>query len=145
MIGNIVNRTARKEFSLGERFACGVVLTGLQIKAIRQGQVNLTGSYARLLTSGVSHEPELWMVGAHINVAENDGSMLKLLVTKHERQRMIGLLQAKNQTLVVVRGYFSHGYFKVEVAVGKRLQTRDKRQALRRAEMDRQAARAIRR
>lgn len=145
MIGNIVNRTARKEFSLGERFACGVVLTGLQIKAIRQGQVNLTGSYARLLTSGVSHEPELWMVGAHINVAENDGSMLKLLVTKHERQRMIGLLQAKNQTLVVVRGYFSHGYFKVEVAVGKRLQTHDKRQALRRAEMDRQAARAIRR
>ena len=145
MIGSIVNRTARKEFSLGERFACGVVLTGLQIKAIRQGRVNLTGSYARLLTSGATHTPELWMVGAHIDVAENDGSMLKLLVTKHERQRMIGLLQAKNQTLVIVRGYFSHGYFKVEVAVGNRLQTHDKRQAMRRTEMDRQAARALRR
>lgn len=145
MIGSIVNRTARKEFTLGERFTCGIVLTGLQIKAIRQGKVNLTGSYARLLTSGKNREPELWMVGAHIDDATDTGNMAKLLVTKKERQRMIGLLQAKKQTLVVVRGFFSHGFFKIELAVGQRLQNHDKRQALRRAEMDRQAQIALKR
>lgn len=141
----MLNRTARKEFALGERFACGVVLTGLQIKAIRQGKANLTGSYARLLTSGKSHEPELWMVGAHIDDATDTGTMVKLLVTHKERSRLIGMLQSKNQTLVVVRGYFSHGYFKVELAVGRRLKTHDKRQRLRQAEMDKQARQALQR
>lgn len=145
MIGSIQNRTARKEFALGERFSCGVVLTGLQIKAIRKGKVNLTGSYARLLTSGNKSEPELWMVGGHIDDATDTGTMVKLLVTDKERGHLIGLLQAKKQTLVVVRGFFSHGFFKVELAVARRLQTHDKRQALRRAEMDRQAQQALHR
>ena len=145
MIGSVINRTARKEFSLGERFTCGVVLTGQQVKSVRAGKINLSGSYARLLTGGAKKEPELWMVGAHIDSADDSGAILKLLVTQKELSQIIGMLQAKRQTLVVVRGFFHHGFFKIELAVAKRLQAHDKREAIRRADMDRQAQAALRR
>jgi len=136
----LLNRVAKSEFVLSDFLVCGVVLTGTEIKAIRAGKANLTGSYARVLTDPKSRDPELWLVG--MSVENSDVAKRKLLVIKKQLAHLIGASQQKNQTLVVVKGFFQHGYFKVEIGLGKRLKKYEKRAKLREIDMDRRAARA---
>lgn len=132
------NRTAAFEFSVGETVSCGVVLTGLEVKAIRAGRADLTGAFARLIPTGPDRTTELWLFNFYI-----EGSMAdsyKLLVTKRQLEKFIGLIQAKNQTLVATTGFFKGGYFKVDVGLGQRLKKQDRREKLREREMRHRAA-----
>lgn len=140
---NFVNRVAKKEYEITDTISCGVVLTGHDIKAIRSGRANLTGSYAVLLSANKETDPELWMIGAHI-----EGSIAvkyKLLVTKKQLEKLIGTVQQKHLALVLVRGYFSNSFFKVDVGIGKRLKNYQKRAKLREEDMNLQAARDLKR
>lgn len=140
-MNNLVNRVAKKEYEISDSISCGVVLTGHDIKAIRAGRANLTGSYAVIMTVNKESDPELWMIGMHIEGSE--APKYKLLVTKKQLDQLIGASQQKHRALVLVRGYFKNGYFKVDVGIGKKLKNHEKRDKLKAEDMNRQAARAL--
>lgn len=141
-----VNRRARFDYDIIERFEAGVVLTGSEIKSVREHRVQLQGSYARF------KDGELWLQDVNIAPYANAGYERhdpkrdrKLLLHRRELARIRGLLGEKGLTLVPLRMYFKRGRAKVELGVAKGRKLYDKRQKIREREEGRQVARAIRR
>lgn len=137
---DVRNRTARHEFATADALTAGVVLTGLQIKAIRAGKIDITGAYVRVLPNR-DGKLEAWVHG--LTVGNETQSVFKLLLTRSQIDHFLGLSQQKKATLVVTRGHFVHGYFKLDVAPGKRLKTHDRRDQLRAADLQRDAEREL--
>lgn len=134
------NRTARREFATESGVTAGVVLTGLQIKAVRAGKIDLTGAYVRVAPNQKG-QLEAW---AHaITIGNDSQGTFKLLLTREQLSKLVGLSQKKQATLVVTRGHFQHGYFKLDVAPGKRLKTRDRRAQIKAEDLRRDAAREL--
>lgn len=140
----LLNRTARKEFAVADKVVCGVVLSGSEVKQIRAGKADITASYARVLIDPKSKRPELWLMGMSVAGSENK-TTYKLLVTREQLKHLIGEAQQKQQTLVATRSFFSHGYFKVELGLAKRLKKHDRRAKERAADQKREIARVVRR
>lgn len=133
---SIKNRKAYFEYDLNDRIEAGIVLVGSEIKAIRAGKVSLVGSYGRILYKG--DKPELWLVGAHISSETEDPTRTrKLLVHDHEIQKLIGITQQKGLTLVPTKIYFKKGRAKVELSIGRGRKTHDKREAIKRRDLER--------
>jgi SsrA-binding protein len=138
------NRRARHDYHLLERLEAGLVLTGTEVKSLREGQANLRRAY------GDVRDGELWLVGAHISTYEQ-GSMgqhdpdrdRKLLLHRREIDSLIGKVQEKGLTLVPTRLYFKNGRAKVELAVARGKEVRDKRRDIAKREADRQIERAL--
>jgi SsrA-binding protein len=138
------NRRARHEYQLLERVEAGLVLTGTEVKSLRDGQAELRRAY------GDIRDGELWLVGAHISAYEQ-GSVdqhdpdrdRKLLLHRREIDSMIGKVQEKGLTLVPTRLYFKNGRAKVEIAVARGKDVRDKRRDIAKREADRQIERAL--
>jgi SsrA-binding protein len=138
------NRRARHEYQLLERVEAGLVLTGTEVKSLRDGRAELRRAY------GDIRNGELWLVGVHISAYEQ-GSMdqhdpdrdRKLLLHRREIDSMIGKVQEKGLTLVPTRLYFKNGRAKVEIAVARGKDVRDKRRDIARREADRQIERAL--
>jgi SsrA-binding protein len=138
------NRRARHDYHLLERFEAGLVLTGTEVKSLREGQANLRRAY------GDVRDGELWLVGAHISTYEQ-GSMgqhdpdrdRKLLLHRREIDSLIGKVQEKGLTIVPTRLYFKNGRAKVELAVARGKEVRDKRRDIAKREADRQIERAL--
>ncbi len=119
-----VNRKARYDYHLHDRYEAGVVLQGTEVKAIRAGRLNLTDSYAQI-TDG-----EAFLIDAHIgpyehgNTANHEAKRKrKLLLHRREIQKLERSIRSKGMTIVPTRAYFSNGRVKMELAVatGKRL------------------------
>jgi len=138
------NRRARHDYHLLERFEAGLVLTGTEVKSLREGGATLRRAY------GDVREGELWLVGAHIAPYEQ-GSMdphkpdrdRKLLLHRREIDRLISQVQEKGLTLVPTRLYFKNGRAKVELAVARGKETRDRRREIAKRDADRQIERAL--
>jgi SsrA-binding protein len=138
------NRRARHEYHLLERVEAGLVLTGTEVKSLREGGAQLRRAY------GDIRDGEIWLVGAHIAPYEQ-GSMdrhdpdrdRKLLLHRREIDSMIGKVQEKGLTLVPTRLYFKNGRAKVELAVARGKDVRDKRRDIAKREADRQIERAL--
>ena len=136
-----VNRRARHEFSIDETFEAGIVLTGTEIKSIRNGKVNLADAYARI------ERDEAWLVGAHIapfeqaNRYNHDPKRIrKLLLHRSEIDELLGRTKAKGQTIVPLRLYLNpRGRAKVELALARGKQLHDRRRDI----ADRDARRDI--
>jgi len=138
------NRRARHEYQLLERVEAGVVLTGTEVKSLRDGRAELRRAY------GDIRDGEIWLVGAHIapyeqaSVAQHDPDRdRKLLLHRREIDSLKGKVQEKGLTLVPIRLYFKNGRAKVELAVGRGKDVRDKRRDIARREADRQIERAL--
>src|SRR6202050_2395740 len=139
-----VNRIASHNYFLLEKFECGVVLTGTEVKSIRGGLANVKDSY------GLIKDGELWLVNAHIGPYEH-GNIFnheplrtrKLLVHKNELHKLLGKSQQKGLTLIPTRLYFRNGRVKVEIAVAKGKQNWDKRETERRKTADKEAREAV--
>lgn len=138
------NRAAAHDFFLSEKFETGIVLTGSEVKSIRNGRANLKDAY------GIVKDNELWLLNAHIGAYENAGyaghaplRTRKLLVHKDELRKLIGKTQQKGLTLIPTRMYFKNGKVKVELAVAKGKQLWDKRETERRRTADREAREAV--
>jgi len=138
------NRQARHEYHLLERLEAGLVLTGTEVKSLRQGGANLRRSYADV------RGDEVWLVGAHIsayeqgNAANHDPDReRKLLLHRGQIESLIGKVQEKGLTLVPTKLYFKDGRAKVELAVARGKEQRDKRRDLQRREADRQIEREL--
>ena len=125
------NRKARHEYSILQTFETGIVLTGTEVKALRQGKANLVDSYANI------EKGEVWLLSANISVYEQGNinnheptRQRKLLLNKSEIRRLIGKVKEKGLTLIPLRLYFKNGKVKVELAVAKGKKVYDKRETI---------------
>ncbi len=141
------NRQASFRFNLLERFECGIVLTGTEVKSLREGKAQLKDSYA------VIRDGEVWLIGVYIppyGPASRENHEperpRKLLLHKSEIERLIGKTKERGLTLVPTRMYFSGegSRAKVEIALARGKDVYDKREAIRKREMARDVQRELR-
>lgn len=140
------NRRARHDYDIVDEWEVGLVLTGSEIKSLRAGKANLKDSFAHL------RDGELWLVNAYIgpySFAREGGHeperTRKLLMHRHQLDRIAGSLAEKGLTLVPMRLYLKEGKAKLQLGLGKGKRTIDKRADLRKKEHDREMQRARRR
>ena len=140
------NRRARHDYHLLERYEAGLQLTGTEVKSLRNGRVSLAQSYADV------RDGEIWLVGARIdeyahgNVANHDPDRdRKLLLHRREIDSLIGAVNQKGLTLVPTRLYFKNGRAKLEVALARGKEQRDKRRDIAKRDAQRDIERALRR
>lgn len=140
------NRRARHDYDIVDEWEVGLVLTGSEIKSLRAGKANLKDSFAHL------RDGEVWLVGAYIgpySYAREGGHdperSRKLLMHRHQIDRIAGSLAAKGLTLVPMRLYLKDGKAKLQLGLGKGKRTIDKRADLRKKEHEREMQRARRR
>lgn len=139
-----LNRKAGFNFHLQDKFEAGMVLTGSEIKSLRDGKANLSDAY------GMLHKGELFLVNCHISEYKAASMQnhaptrqRKLLVHKREINRLVGQLQ-QGMTLVPTKLYFKNGRAKIEMALGTGKKLHDKRQDIKKRETNRELARVIR-
>ncbi len=138
------NPTANHNYIIEDTYECGIVLTGTEIKSIRAGKVNLKDSYAIIKNS------EVYALGIHISPYEN-GNIFnkdplrsrKLLLTKREINKLIGLVKQKGYTLVPMSLYFKGNFVKLELGIGKGKKLYDKRRDIAKKDADRAIERHI--
>jgi SsrA-binding protein len=138
------NRRARFDYHLLERVEAGLVLTGTEVKSLRDGRASLQQAYADV------RDGEAWLIGAHIaeygqgNVHNHETDRdRKLLLHRREIESLFGKIREKGLTLVPTRLYFKDGKVKVEVALARGKERRDKRRDLAKRDADRQIERAL--
>ncbi len=139
------NRQAAFRFSFSDRLECGIVLLGTEVKAVRTGTVQLKDGYA-LITDG-----ELYLHNVHIppyGPAARDNHdperVRKLLANRREIDKLIAESKEKGYTLVPLRMYFKGPRAKVEIALGKGKDRFDKRESIKKRDMERDTQRALR-
>src|SRR6476620_5275825 len=138
------NRKARHEYQLLDRVEAGLVLTGTEVKSLRDGRAVLGQAWADI------RDGEAWLNGAEIatydhgNVANHDPTRpRKLLLHRREIDRLYGQLREKGLTLVPTKLYFKDGRVKVELALGRGKDQRDKRRTVADREAKRDMERAL--
>jgi SsrA-binding protein len=140
------NRRARHDFEILETIECGLVLTGSEVKSLREGKAQIADGYARV------DEGELWLFATHIppwGYAVGFGShdpdrRRKLLVHRRQVDELLGKTRAQPLTLIPLRVYFSDGRVKVELALARGRKLHDRRQALATRDAEREMARVRR-
>jgi SsrA-binding protein len=139
------NRQASHRYHLLEKWEAGLVLTGTEVKSLREGKAQIKDGYAAL------RDGEVWLYNVHIppyapasRENHEPERPRKLLMQKREIERLIGKTREKGLTLVPTRMYFSRGRAKVEIALAKGKDVGDKRQSIKEREMKREMDRAIR-
>ena len=138
------NRKAFHDFHLLETFEAGLVLLGTEVKAIREGRVNLRDSYARV------EDGEVFLYNVNISPYSHRGyadheplRRRKLLLHRDEIRKLIGKTVERGMTLVPVRLYFKGGRVKVAVSLAKGKKEYDKRETIKRREVDRETRAAV--
>lgn len=138
------NRRARHDYHLLERFEAGIVLTGTEVKSLRQGRASLARAFADVRGA------ELWLVGSNIatydqgNIANHEPDRdRKLLLHRKEIASLHGKVREKGLTLIPTRLYFKDGRAKVEVALARGKEAHDKRQDLAKRDAAREIDRAL--
>jgi SsrA-binding protein len=141
-----VNRRASHDYELLERFEAGIVLTGTEIKSVREGRVNVREAYVR-----IEHDEAL-LLNCHI-AQYQAGSYQnheptrprKLLLHRQQIRRLAEAIEQKGLTIVPTRMYYVRGRVKVEIALARGRRDYDKRHAIADRDAQRQIARALRR
>ena len=138
------NRKALHDYHVLETFEAGIALLGTEVKGIREGRANLRDAFARV------EQGDVWLYNVHINPYSHRGYVdhdpkrrRRLLLHKHEIRKLIGKTVEKGLTLVPLRLYFKRGRVKVALALAKGKQAYDKRETIRRRELDREARAAV--
>ena len=138
------NRKARHDYHILDVYEAGIVLLGTEVKAIREGRVNLRDSYGRIEAG------EVYLHGLHVSPYSHRGyseheplRRRKLLLTKREIHKLTGKAVERGFTLVPVRMYFRRGLVKVALGVAKGKRSYDKRETIRRRQVDRETRAAI--
>jgi SsrA-binding protein len=140
----VENRKARHEYHLSDRFEAGLVLQGTEVKALRGGQATLQQAYAEV------RDGEGWLLGLHVpeytegNRANHDPDRpRKLLLHRKELERLAAGVAEKGFTVVPTRLYFKGGKVKVELALAKGKELRDKRRDIASRDAKRQIEREL--
>ena len=138
-IGNetiVANRRARHDYEITETMEAGLVLTGTEVKSIRQGGAQIAEAYA-LVDGGGRHAPEAWIQGMFVppylsgtynNV--DPRRKRKLLLHRNQINKLIGLSSQKGYTLIPLKLHLKNGKIKMDIGVGKGRKSHDKRRAI---------------
>ena len=139
------NKRARHDYAILDTWETGIVLTGTEVKALREGKANLTDSF------GVVKDGEVFLLNMHIgsywlgNSFNHEPTRTrKLLMHRREIRRMIGAVERQGLTLVPLDLYFKGGKVKATLALVKGKQQHDKREDLKKKDAQREIARALR-
>jgi SsrA-binding protein len=140
----ILNKKARYDYEMFEKYEAGIVLTGNEIKSIRKGSCNLKDSYVIVKNS------EVFILGMHIsNYKEGSITNLdetrtrKLLLNRSEINKLQGKVEIKGYTIIPVKLYFVNNRAKLEIAVAKGKHTYDKKDAIKKRDNERESAREL--
>jgi SsrA-binding protein len=138
------NRRARHDYHIHDRYEAGIVLSGTEVKSLREGRANLTDAFATV------DDGEVWLRGAHIPeyshgtwTNHSARRARKLLLNRREIDKIERELATSGTTLVPLSLYFSDGYAKVEIALATGKRAYDKRQTIAARESRREAERAL--
>lgn len=138
------NKKARFDYEIIDKFEAGLVLTGSEVKSIREGAVNLKDSYVAFRNG------EAFLQNAYISVYQASSynnhepeRLRKLLLHRDEINKIMGRVQEKSLSCVPLKMYFKKGRIKVEIGLGRGKKLHDKRQSIKKKESDRELARAI--
>ncbi len=142
-----LNKRARHEYQLGDRFEAGLSLQGWELKAIRAGRANIGESYAVILKG------EIFLIGSQItpliqastHVIADDRRTRKLLLHRHEIDRLLGRVERDGFTLVPTAMYWKKNKVKLEIALAKGKQDHDKRAAEKERDWQREKRQVLRR
>ncbi|HET8694936.1 MAG: SsrA-binding protein SmpB [Burkholderiales bacterium] len=140
------NRKAHFNYHIEERFEAGIVLEGWEVKAIREGQVQLTDGYV------VIKDGELFLIGLRINALRSASTHVKpeadrtkkLLMHRAQIRRLIGKTEQKGYTLVPLNLHYKEGYVKVDIALAKGKAEHDKRNTVKERDWEREKGRLMR-
>lgn len=138
-----INKKANFDYELLEKYEAGLVLFGYEVKSVRAGQVSLKGSYISPRTK--NGKTELYLLGCQIAPYKQAGALTdynqhrerKLLLNKAEISRLIGKKQEEGLTLVPLKIYTNHSFLKLEFAVAKGKKKYDKREAIKKRDVER--------
>ena len=140
----ILNRKARYDYEILDKFEAGIVLTGTEIKSIRNGQANLKDSYAIIKNN------EVYLLNMHIseykqgNQFNHDETRTrKLLLHKKEIKKINDKISIKGLTLVPVKLYFVKGKAKIELAIAKGKHTYDKKETIKQRDIEREVKKSL--
>ena len=138
------NSRAYHDYFIEESYEAGISLVGTEVKALREGRVNLRESFARVEAG------EVYLYQCHIspyshgNISNHEPLRCrKLLLHREEIRRLFGKAQIRGYTLLPLKIYFKNGLAKVELALGKGKKSHDKREALKKKEARREISRAV--
>jgi len=138
------NRKAFFDFDIRETVEAGIVLRGGEVKSVRSGRVNLRDSFAR------PEKGELWLFGLHISPYKFSGSekqdplrARKLLLKKQEIKKLSGKAGEKGLSLIPLKIFFSGNYAKVEIGVAKGKRLFDKKEKIKKRDLDREMGREL--
>ena len=142
-----LNRSARHEYHLEARYEAGIALQGWELKAIRAGRMNMGDAYAMV------KDGEIFLFGAQItpliqastHVIADDRRTRKLLLHRHEIDKLVGKVEREGYTLIPTACYWSKNKVKLELALAKGKQAHDKRQASKDRDWQREQQRVMRR
>lgn len=140
-----VNKRARFEYHIEERFEAGLVLEGWEVKSLRDGRVQFADAYVLL------KDREAYLFGCQISplptvsthVKPDPLRTRKLLLHRHEIDQLIGAVERKGYTLIPTAMYWSRGRAKVEIGMAKGKQLHDKRKTIKDRDWERQKARIM--
>lgn len=139
------NKRARHDYEILETWECGIVLTGTEVKALRDGKAQITDAY------GVVKDGEVWLLNAHISPYERGNiwnheptRTRKLLLHQKEIRQLIGAVERKGLTLVALDLYFKHGRAKLKLGLARGKKLHDKRADLKERDDAREMQRALR-
>ncbi len=139
-----VNRRAKHDYYLEDHYECGLVLTGTEIKSIRNGKVQFKDSYISI------YQGEAWIKGMHISAYKYGNQFnvdeerdRKLLLHKQEIRKLHQKVKTKGYTLVPTRMYLKDGRAKLEIALAKGKNLYDKRQSEKMRDAQREMAKAL--
>ena len=141
-----LNKRARHEYHLDDRFEAGLSLQGWEVKSLRAGRINLSEAYAivkngEILLFGASIPP---LLSASTHVVADDRRTRKLLLHRHEIDRLVGRVEREGYTLVPTAMYWRGNKVKLELALAKGKKTHDKRASEKERDWQREKQRTMR-
>ena len=136
------NKRARFDYHLLETFEAGIVLSGTEVKSLRDGKASIADAY------GIVRNGEIFLLNAHIQPYERGGYVnheparnRKLLLHRREIRRLIGAVEREGLTLIPLELYFKHGIAKIALALAKGKKLHDKRDTEKQRDAEREMAR----
>ncbi|MEZ5463022.1 SsrA-binding protein SmpB [Dokdonella sp.] len=141
-----LNKRARHEYHIDERYEAGVALQGWEVKSLRAGRTNLTDAYAivrngEIFLFGASIVP---LISASSHVVADDRRTRKLLLHRNEIDKLVGAVERKGYTLVPMAMYWKGNKVKIEIGLARGKQEHDKRNTLKDKDWQRDKQRAMR-
>lgn len=139
------NPRAKFDYDISDKFSAGIVLSGQEVKSVREGNVSLKGAYA------VIKQGEIWLLNAHISPYKKAGRLndydptrsRKLLLRAREIKKIAGTLQSKGLTLVPISVYTNRRRLKIEIGLGRGRKKYEKREVIKKRDTDREIRRKL--